>query len=68
MKKKGDIDSLLHCPFCGSKDLRIEESQTRDKTITWYKILHGCAVPCGVSLLDSNKSKLTKQWNNRETI
>ena len=60
---------LLDCPFCGgNKDLHIAEKYSRDKTITWYRILHGPQNRCSVSMIDSDKNELIERWNIRAII
>ena|SRR3990167_7240984 len=60
-----NLPVMRSCPFCGSDDLTIHEEPSRDKTITWYKILHPATSECSVSMLDSNKEKLIERWTKR---
>jgi hypothetical protein len=56
---------MRSCPFCGSDVLNIHEEPSRDKTITWYRILHNATNECSVSMLGSNKNNLIERWNSR---
>lgn len=58
-------EKIKPCPFCGEDNLHFHKEPSNDKTITWYKIIHGPTVPCGVSMLDTNKDELIKKWNTR---
>ena len=53
------------CPFCGNDELYIHEEPSRDKTITWYKLLHGPTTVCSVSMLGSDFEELLRLWNRR---
>lgn len=59
-------DQILRpCPLCGDKNLALHSKPSNDNTIVWWSITHTSDIPCGISLIDSDKGKLLKRWNGR---
>lgn len=57
--------TFLPCPFCGSSDFIFLDHYSPDKTVTWFKIMHGAESECSITMIASSKSNLLSQWNGR---
>ena len=45
----------------------IHSEPSKDKSITWHRILHPPETPCGISLIHEDRNKLIDAWNSRPT-
>lgn len=64
--KEYNESGLLPCPFCGSSELLLFAEPSKDKSITWHKIIHISSIPCGISMIHSDAEQLKKDWNKRQ--
>ena len=64
---KKNFNGLLPCPFCGSNSLLLFAQPSKDKSLTWNRIMHDSSVPCGISMIHEDVEQLKKDWNNRQT-
>ncbi len=56
---------LKGCPFCRGSDLAIFGNSSKDKTVTFYKIVHSPSNECGITMIDTDIDKLISKWNLR---
>jgi hypothetical protein len=61
-----DVHKLKACPFCGSDDLHITKTPSRDGSVIFFKISHPATSECSVSIIDTkSEENLIRIWNQR---
>ena len=58
-------NELKACPICQKDNMVIHSEPSKDKSITWHRILHPPETPCGISLIHEDRNKLIDAWNSR---